>query len=126
MSEVELCCEHSILSRDIEAQITFFSTTEGGRKSPAKSGYRCQFRYDGQDWFGMHTFPNVENVYPGDTVKSYVTFLNPEEHRSGLCIGKEFFLVEGAHVTARGIVTRIIELENRKNAPLNQSYCYPD
>jgi translation elongation factor EF-Tu-like GTPase len=113
--------------RDVEAQIVFLSTEEGGKRNPVKTGYRCQFRYDGQDWFGLQTFPGKEQVYPGETVNAYVTFLSPEDHKGKLLVGKAFQLVEGSHIVANGVVTRIIELETRKSARLEPpSWLYPD
>jgi translation elongation factor EF-Tu-like GTPase len=104
--------------RDIEARITFLSTSEGGKKIAARTGYRVQFRYDEQDWFALHTFPDVERVNPGETVRAYITFLSPEDHRGKLSVGKTFQLREGEHVMANGVIIRIIELETRKSAPL--------
>ena len=36
--------------KDIEAEITFLTSEEGGKKLPVFSGYRPQFYYDGHDW----------------------------------------------------------------------------
>lgn len=118
----EMANEHVNLTksypRDIEAQISFLPTSEGGKKIAARTGYRPQFRYDGQDHCAVHTFPDVERVNPGETVKAYIAFLSPEDHRGKLSVGKTFQLREGVHVMANGLVTRIIELETRKSAPL--------
>jgi translation elongation factor EF-Tu-like GTPase len=113
--------------RNVEAQIVFLSTEEGGKRNPVTTGYRCQFRYDGQDWFGLQTFPGKGQVYPGETANAYVTVLSPEDHKGKLLVGKAFQLVEGSHIVANGIVTRIIELETRKSARLEPpSWRYPD
>lgn len=82
--------------RDLEAEIRFLATSENGRNGPARTGYRCQFRYDGQDWFGLFTFPETGTAEPGETVRAYVSFLSPEEQRSTLYVGKQFEVREGA------------------------------
>jgi elongation factor Tu len=97
--------------KDIEAEITFLATEEGGRKSPAFSGYRPQFYYDGHDWDAMHSYIGVNEVYPGQTVKAHLCFISPECHIGKLYIGKEFLVREGQRIVGRGTVTQILDLE---------------
>ena len=104
--------------RDIEAKVTFLSSDLGGRKTPAMTGYRPQFSYDGFDWDGIQSYPDRECVYPGETVMAYIAFLNPEHHRGKLYPGKEFQVREGSRVVATGIVTRVLELDSRRSKPL--------
>jgi len=113
--------------RDIEAQITFLSSDQGGRKTPATTGYRPQFSYDGQDWDAIQTYPNRKWVYPGETVTAYIAFLSPEHHRGNLYPGREFQVREGSRIVATGIVTKVLELDSRKSEPLEppQARCTP-
>ena len=98
--------------RDVEAEITFLTTEEGGRKTPAFSGYRPQFYVDGQDFVVVHKFfDGTEPVYPGQTVKAYLSFTYPEYLVKVLHPGKEFLIREGQRVIARGSVTKILGLE---------------
>ena len=60
---------------DIEVQMTFLPTEAGGRKTPALSGYRPQFHYNGHDWDALHNYGEVTEVHPGETVTAYLTFL---------------------------------------------------
>jgi translation elongation factor EF-Tu-like GTPase len=99
--------------RDIEAQITFLTSDYGGRKTPARTGYRPQFSYDGQDWDAIQTYPEREAVYPGETVIAYLTFLSPDHHKGKLYAGKEFQVREGTRVVATGVVTKILQLDSR-------------
>jgi len=99
---------------DIEATVTFTKA----KKQPVRSGYRPQFHYDGMDWVAIHTFPEHEWVYPGQTVLSHIAFLEPEKHRGKLYAGKQFQLREGRTVVANGSVTRIVELDTRTSRPL--------
>lgn len=97
--------------RDIEAEIRFFRTDEGGRKGPARTGYRPQFYYHGHDWDAVHEYPDCEWVYPGDTITAYLAFLSPEAHVGRLAPGTVFQIREGAKVVAEGRVTKLLELE---------------
>ena len=96
---------------DIEVQITFLSTEEGGRRTPARTGYRPQFYYDGKDWDAIHTYPDNELVHPGQSVRAFLTFLSPEYHVGKLWPGKIFQCREGQRVVANGVVLKIVELE---------------
>jgi translation elongation factor EF-Tu-like GTPase len=102
---------------DIEAQITFLATEQGGRKSGAFSGYRPQFAYDGMDWDAVHTYPDNEVVYPGQTVRVILSFLSPEQHVGKLWPGKTFQCREGQKVVANGVVLKILELEKPIDTP---------
>jgi translation elongation factor EF-Tu-like GTPase len=94
----------------IEARISFLTAEEGGRKTPARSGYRPQFHYEGQDWVAMQEYIDKEEAYPGDTVTTRLSFLSPEEHRGRLRPGMEFQIREGQRVVANGVVTKILDL----------------
>jgi hypothetical protein len=96
--------------KDIEAEITFLRTEEGGRRGPAVAGYRPQFYYDGQDWVAVQHYGDVEAVLPGQTVLAYLAFLSPECHVGKLYPGKEFLIREGERVVAQGHITRILDL----------------
>lgn len=97
--------------KDIEAKITFLTIEEGGRQGTALSGYRGQFYYDGHDWDAMQNYIDVNEVYPGQTVKAHLCFASPQYHVGKLYIGKEFLIREGQRVVARGEVTKILDLE---------------
>jgi elongation factor Tu len=96
---------------DVEAEITFVPTEQGGRSTPAFSGYRGQFFYDGHDWDADQEYPDVESVLPGQTVRALLRFASPEMHEGRLRPGTEFQVREGARIVARGKVTKILHLE---------------
>jgi translation elongation factor EF-Tu-like GTPase len=100
------------LPKDVEAQITFLPTNLGGRKGYCVSGYSPQFHYDGHDWVAIHTYPDVERVNPGDTVKAYLAFLRPDLLAGKLIEGSAFEIHEGNRVVAYGRVTRVLELQS--------------
>ena len=99
------------IPHDIEAEIYFLTSAEGGRSSPAFDNYRPQFYYDGHDWDAPHLYPDVKQVNPGDTVRAYLGFLSPAEHFGKLYVNMPFQIREGARVVGRGRVTQILELE---------------
>jgi translation elongation factor EF-Tu-like GTPase len=98
--------------RDIEAEVSFLSTAEGGRSGPATSGFRPQFYYEGHDWDAVHEYPDKEWVHPGETVRAFLAFLSPAEHVGRLSTGTKFLLREGQRIIGRGVVTRVLELED--------------
>lgn len=97
--------------KDIEAKIYFLTSEEGGRSTPAFTGYRPQFYYDNHDWDASHIYPDVEAVNPGETVRAYLGFLSPQEHVGKVYVGMEFLIREGARTVGKGTITKIIELE---------------
>ena len=99
-------------SKDIEVELTFLTPEEGGLQTPAFSGYRLQFYYDGQDWDAIQNYVGVvEPIYPGQTVTAYLSFLSPQCHVGKLYPGKEFLIRAGQRVVGRGKVTKILDLE---------------
>ena len=95
---------------DIEAEIRFLTAEEGGRHTPARSGYRPQFYYDGHDWDAHQEYPDAEWVNPGDTARTLLWFLSPDAHVGRVHAGMEFEVREGARVVGRGRVTKILNL----------------
>ena len=96
---------------DIEAEITFVPTEQGGRSKPAFSGYRPQFYYDEHDWDADQEYPDVESVLPGQTVRALLRFASPDAHVGRVHPGMEFQVREGARLVARGRVTKILHLD---------------
>ena len=96
---------------DIEAEIEFVPTDQGGRARPAFSGYRAQFYYGGHDWDVLQEYPDVESVLPGQTARVLLRFLSPEAHVGRIFPDMEFQLREGSRVVARGRITKILHLE---------------
>jgi translation elongation factor EF-Tu-like GTPase len=104
--------EEMARARDVEVEIRFLPSAEGGRSGPAFSGYRPQFFYAGHDWDAVHEYPDVAQVNPGDTVRAFLAFLSPHEHVGKLHPGMSFEIREGARTIGIGRVLRIIELED--------------
>ena len=83
---------------DVEAEISFIPTEQGGRKTPVYSGYRPQFHFGEEVWDAEHEYPGVERVLPGETVKVLLRFARPEAHLHQVHEGMEFLIQEGARV----------------------------
>jgi translation elongation factor EF-Tu-like GTPase len=95
---------------DIEAEITFVPTEQGGRKSPAISGYRPQFYFGGFDYDAEQEYPDVESVAPGQTARAYLRFFSPDYIAGKISVGDEFQVREGLRVYAHGQITKIMNL----------------
>jgi translation elongation factor EF-Tu-like GTPase len=97
---------------DIEAEIYFLTTEEGGRRTPVSSGYRPQVYYDGYDWDAIQNYVGVvEPVQLGQTVTAHLSFLSPQYQVGKLYPGKEFLIREGSRVVGKGRVTKVVDLE---------------
>ncbi len=96
------------IAPDVEMEVFFFRPEEGGKRSAFRMGWRPQFFYDGDNWDGLWVFPTEDWIEPGQIIIAQVEFLSPEAHRGRLYPGKEFEVREGAHVVARGRVTRLL------------------
>jgi hypothetical protein len=100
----------SYVSKDIEAEVTFFSQQEGGRNIPIFPGYRPTFIYDGSYWDASLWFDGPTFLPTGDAVTIYFGFSRPKQHLGKLVPGKEFELWDG-RVIAVGHVIRVVDLE---------------
>lgn len=95
---------------DIGAGIRFLTTEDGGRRTPARSGYRPQFHYDGQAWAAHQEYPDVEWVHPGENARTFLWFFSPDAHVGRIHVGMEFEVREGAQLVGRGRITKILTL----------------
>ena len=96
---------------DVETEITYLSTENGGREGYVASGYRGQFHYGGQDWDAPQYFVNSERVEPGETVTARLRFLSPQAHIGRLEVGTVFLIREGHKTVGYGKVTKMLNLE---------------
>ena len=65
---------------DFTARLKYKSTIEGGRSTPAKSGYfpLVKFAFTGHLIGGLQTFIDTDIVNPGGTVDAEIELLIPE------------------------------------------------
>lgn len=98
---------------EIEAEIRYLTTEEGGRNSGVFSGYRGQFYYGGEDYDGFQYFPDVSAgtmVELGTMVRALVRFRRErwdDFHSKQITIGMPFEIREGDKTVGRGRVTKV-------------------
>lgn len=64
---------------DIMAKIHFFTTAEGGRKTPVFGRhYGCPMDIRGQKFTCRIYLEGIDKIYPGDEVVVPIKFLSPE------------------------------------------------
>jgi translation elongation factor EF-Tu-like GTPase len=103
--------------KDAEAEITFIPTEAGGRRSPARSGYRPILFVDGENWDAIQAFPDNEHASPGDTVRAFLSFTFPAELAAKLPVGKVFLVREGNRFVAYGKITKLFALSSAQEHP---------
>ncbi|NQU24208.1 MAG: elongation factor Tu [Candidatus Nealsonbacteria bacterium] len=98
---------------EIETEIRYLTTAEGGRSKGVWSGYRGQFYYEDEDFDGSQFFPDIaddEMVELGTSVRALVRFLRErweDVHAARITIGMPFEIREGARTVGRGVVVNV-------------------
>jgi elongation factor Tu len=97
---------------DVEAEITFLSTIEGGRRFPVYSGYRPAHRVL-PDYLttGTHQYISRTQVLPGETVTALITFISPEHYPHCLSVDQVIDVQEGGRLVGRARILRVLNAE---------------
>ncbi|WP_316818033.1 hypothetical protein [Pedobacter nyackensis] len=105
------------MTTDFIATLTYKTTEQGGRKTPAMSGYRPQVKFDFEEMqtSGQQTFINRELVFPGETVDAEIRILGVDYFANKLTEGMEFEFREGSRVIGTGKIKIIINDKLKKN-----------
>lgn len=95
---------------DFIAELTFMSTEDGGRKTPARSGYRPQvkFEFDEMQTSGEHTYIDRDWVFPGDSVTALIRIIAVEHFQARLSDGLTFEFREASTVIGTGRILHIL------------------
>jgi elongation factor Tu len=95
---------------DFVAELIYRTTEEGGRQTPAFSGYRPQvkFPFSEMQTSGQQKFVDKEVVYPGDTVKAEIGIISLEFFQHQLSKGMSFEFREGSRVVGTGRIIKIL------------------
>ena len=108
--------EQEFNTTDFIAKLKYKTTEEGGRKTPAKSGYRPQVKFDFTEMqsSGQQLFIDKEIVFPGETVEAKIKILSPNYFAGCLTEGMKFEFREGATIIGTGEIKYIVndKLEN--------------
>lgn len=101
---------------DFIAILTYKTTEQGGRKTPTKSGYRPQVKFDFEEMqtSGQQMFIDRELVFPGDTVEAEIKIISVDHFANRLTEEMQFEFREGATVIGTGIIKHIINEKLRK------------
>ena len=104
---------------DFIATLKYRTAEEGGRKTPAFSGYRPQvkFSFSEMQTSGQQTFIDAEVVYPGDTVKAEFKILSVALFANCLEEGMNFEFREGSRIIGIGEIIEIVNEKLRKITP---------
>ena len=99
-----------LASCDFIAEIYYKLPIEGGRSTPAASGYRptIKFPFDKMYTSGAQKFIDVDKVYPGQKVKAGIKIVSTAYFAGRLYEGLEFIFTEGTTVIGTGIIIEII------------------
>ena len=95
--------------QDFIAKVTYLTTEQGGRVTPAFSGYRPQikFAFDVMQTSGQQIFIDTDKVYPGETVKATIKLLSPHFFEHKLYTDLNFEFREGNQLIGTGIIVEI-------------------
>lgn len=99
------------MSPDFEANLTFITTEEGGRRTPALSGYRPQTEFThirGLVTSGSQTYLDHEAANPGETVRAAVRTFASDYLVGMLRTGDHFTISEGARLIGTGIIMKFL------------------
>ena len=98
-----------MLQSHFVALLTYVSEKDGGRKTPASSGYRptIKFTYIDGEFSGVQHFIDTDLVFAGDTVSAEITLINTDNFKGKLYVGLDFEFFEGPILIGNGIITQI-------------------
>ncbi|MEO1216813.1 MAG: hypothetical protein AAFY45_25040 [Bacteroidota bacterium] len=98
---------------DFIAHLTYLSTEEGGRITPALPGYRphIKFLFSKNMTSGQQIFLDKKMVYPGESVTAEIAIIDHVTFKHELSVGLGFEFLEGARLIGRGIILEILNEE---------------
>ena len=102
---------------DFIAKLKYRTTEQGGRMSYAASGYRphVKFPWSNAMTSGEQIFMDRKKVYPGDTVKAWITILDHVTFKNSLIVGQEFEFREGFRTIGTGEILEILNSDLQKS-----------
>ena len=95
---------------DVQAEITLLPTEEGGRRTPAFSGYRPSHDLGvaGMTNDAVHEYVGCASLPPGATATANMWLSRPEFQEGRLHPGLTFTVQEGGRIVGRGVITKVI------------------
>ncbi len=103
---------------DFIAELTYLSTEQGGRKTPANSGYRPDIKFDFSEMktCGIQTFIEKNVVLPGETINAKIKIIASDYFANLLTEGMKFKFMEGPILIGIGEIKNIINDKLEKKA----------
>ncbi len=95
-------------SHDVVAQLRLALSEENGRRSGIRTGYRSQFRFEGQDNDVELTLADCGCLEPGESGTALLRFFAPGLQNRRLSVGAMFHLAEGKVIVATGYIAEIV------------------
>ena len=95
---------------DFIATLTYLTTEQGGRQTPAFSSYRPQVKFEFAEMqtSGQQTFIDRKIVYPGDTVEAEIKIISVDYFAGQLKEKMKFDFREGSRILGTGQIKHII------------------
>ncbi|MFT3796140.1 hypothetical protein [Flavobacterium sp.] len=95
------------------ALLTYLKSEDGGRATPAVSGYRplVKFPFHHGLFTGIQKFTDAEFAFPGDTLDAEITLLDTDYFKGKVYEGLGFDFFEGPNLIGRGIIKKMLDPE---------------
>jgi elongation factor Tu len=93
---------------DIEAEVSFLASAEGGRSTPAFSGYRPNHLVLPEYLTsGQHEYKDKDRVLPGESAVTDIWFLTPDQYPRSMQVGTVIRVQEGSRLVGHARVLKI-------------------
>lgn len=101
---------------DFIATLSFLTTAQGGRQTPAFSNYRPHLKFEFSDYLtsGQQNFIDREIIYPGDNVEAEIRIVAVEQFEGQLKENMQFDFREGSKIIGTGQIKRIVNNKLRQ------------
>lgn len=93
------------------ARLKYLTSQEGGRKTPAHSGYRPHIKFEGSNYLtsGQQFFIGVDKVDPGGSIDAEITIIATSVFKNFLYAGLKFHFAEGSRIIGTGEILKILD-----------------
>lgn len=101
---------------DFIATLTYLTTEQGGRQTPAFSNYRPHVKFEFSEYLtsGQQKFIDREIVYPGDNVEAEIRIASVDYFAGQLKENMKFEFAEGPRLIGTGQIKRIVNNKLRQ------------
>lgn len=95
---------------DFIAELHYFTPEQGGRSTPAFSGYRPHVKFPFSEMMtsGQQIFIGTNQVLPGERITAEISIISTEFFSGKLRIGLDFEFGEGPRIVGTGKIIKIL------------------